>query len=77
MIVCMGVMHRREAREADERTGSRYVSTLVIAAAIIAVVRLAREDIGRPSPGVAAAIADSINLARALLEGVLRRYPAA
>lgn len=44
----MGEMKRRDAREADQRDGSRYVSTLVIAAAIIAAVRLAREDIGKP-----------------------------
>ena len=42
-----GEMKRREAYENDQRTGSRYVSTLVIAAAIIAAVRLAREDVGR------------------------------
>jgi hypothetical protein len=36
----MGEMKRRDAREADQRDGSRYVSTLVIAAAIIAAVRL-------------------------------------
>jgi hypothetical protein len=57
------------------RDGSRYVSTLVIAAAIIAAVRLAREDIGKPSPRLLVTISDSINLARSLLEGVLRRYP--
>lgn len=71
----MGEMKRREAHEADQRTGSRYVSTLVIAAAIITAVRLAREEIGRPSPRIAATISDSITLARSLLEGVLRRYP--
>jgi hypothetical protein len=71
----MGEMKRRDAREADQRDGSRYVSTLVIAAAIIAAVRLAREDIGKPSPRLLITISDSINLARSLLEGVLRRYP--
>jgi len=71
----MGEMKRRDAREADQRDGSRYVSTLVIAAAIIAAVRLAREDIGEPSPRILVTISDSINLARSLLEGVLRRYP--
>ncbi|AXC15993.1 hypothetical protein ACPOL_6783 (plasmid) [Acidisarcina polymorpha] len=68
-------MKRRESGEADQRDGSRFVSTLVIAAAIIAAVRLAREDISRPSPRVTSAIFDSISLARSLLTGVLRRYP--
>jgi hypothetical protein len=71
----MGEIRRREAQEADQRDASRFVSTLVIAAAIIAAVRLAREDIGRPSPRLVATIADSISLARSLLDGVLRRYP--
>jgi hypothetical protein len=71
----MGEMKRRDAREADQRDGSRYVSTLVIAAAIIAAVRIAREDIGKPSPRILVAISDSISLARSLLDGVLRRYP--
>jgi hypothetical protein len=71
----MGEMKRRDAREADQRDGSRFVSTLVIAAAIIAAVRLAREDIGKPSPRILVAISDSISLARSLLDGVLRRYP--
>ncbi len=69
----MGEMKRRDAPEADQRDGSRYVSTLLIAAAIIAAVRLAREDIGRSSPRIVAAISGSINLARSLLDGVLRR----
>jgi hypothetical protein len=71
----MGEMKRREAREADQRDGSRYVSTLVIAAAIIAAVRLARDDIGRPSPRIVATISESVSLARSLLDNVLRRYP--
>lgn len=71
----MGEMKRRESHEATQRDGSRYASTLVIASAIIAAVRLAREDIGRPSPRILATIADSISLARKLLEGVLRQLP--
>ena len=71
----MGEMKRREAYESQQRTGSRYISTLVIASAIIAAVRLAREDIGRPSPRLTAGIADSISLAHAILDGVFRRYP--
>jgi hypothetical protein len=72
----MGEMRRRNAYEADQSKGSRFVSTLVIASAIIVAVRLAREDIGRPSPKIAAAISESVSLARSLLEAVSRRYSA-
>jgi nucleoside 2-deoxyribosyltransferase len=41
-----------------------------IASAIIVAVRLAREDLGRPSPKIAAAIPQSVNLAKAVLESV-------
>jgi hypothetical protein len=72
----MGEIKRRDAREADQRVGTRYTSTLVIAASVIAAVRLARvDDIGRPSPKILGTIADSLTLARELLEAVLRRYP--
>jgi len=72
----MGEMKRREAFESDQIKGSRYVSTLVKASAIIVAVRLAKEqDIGRPSPKILAAITDSVSLAKSLLEAVLRRYP--
>jgi hypothetical protein len=47
----LGGMRRAIAREEDERRmQDRLLSTLVIAAAIIAAVRLAREDISTPSP---------------------------
>jgi hypothetical protein len=68
-------MKRAQGREADQATGSRYVSTLVIAAAVIAAVRVARDDLGRPSPNIAATISESVGLARSLLEAVLRKYP--
>jgi hypothetical protein len=71
----MGELRRREVYESDQIKGSRYVSTLVISAAIIVAVRLAREDLGRPSPRISAAIHESVSMARALLEAVLRRYP--
>jgi len=45
----------------------------VIAASIIAAVRLAREqDISRPSPHLTTVIADSIGLARMILEMGMR-----
>jgi hypothetical protein len=69
----MGEMKRREAYESDQIKGSRYISTLVIASAIIAAVRLARDDIGRPSPKIASTISESVSLSRSLLEAVLRK----
>jgi hypothetical protein len=68
----MGEMKRAIAREEQERrTQDRFVSTVVIAAAIIAAVRLARDDIGTPSPRLHAAISDSVNLARKILQRVI------
>jgi len=77
----MGEMKRAIAREERERVKAmeeqkrmtdRFASTLVIAASIIAAVRLAREqDISRPSPRLASVVADSIGLARMILTRVL------
>ena len=53
----MGEMKRANARENEERQRDRFASTLVIAAAIIAAVRLARDDISHPSPRLFAAVA--------------------
>lgn len=77
----MGEMRRAIAREEQERNRAlaeqkrmtdRFASTLVIAASIIAAVRLAREDISRPSPRLTSVVTDSIALARIILEKVLR-----
>jgi hypothetical protein len=58
--------------EEQKRITDRFASTLVIAASIIAAVRLAREqDISRPSPRLASVVADSIGLARMILTRVL------
>ena len=68
----MGEMKRAITREEQERRNQdRFASTIVIAAAIIAAVRLARDDIGSPSPRVYAAIADSVSLARKILQRVI------
>jgi hypothetical protein len=68
----MGEMRRAIAREdQDRRSQDRFASTIVISASIIAAVRLAREDISRPSPRVTIAIADSVSLARTILQRVL------
>ena len=69
----MGELKRAIAREEqDRRTQDRFASTIVIAASIIAAVRLARDDIGRPSPRVQSVIVDSVQLARSILNAVPR-----
>ena len=69
----MGQMNRAIAREGDDRQKQdRFASTLVIAASIIAAVRLARDDISRPSPRLTSVIVDSVQLARSILERVVR-----
>ena len=78
----MGLMRRAIAREEQERRNAmeeqkrmtdRFASTLVIAASIIAAVRLARgQDISRPSPRLTSVIAESVGLARRILEAVVR-----
>jgi hypothetical protein len=70
----MGEMRRaidHEIREQQKR--DRFASTLVIAAAIIAAVRLARDaDISRPTPRLTSVIADSVGLARKILDRIVR-----
>jgi hypothetical protein len=68
----MGEMRRAIAREEQERRNQdRFASTVVIAAAIIAAVRLARDDLSSPSPRVHATVADSVGLARMILKRVV------
>jgi hypothetical protein len=77
----MGEMRRAIAREEQERSKAmaeqkrmtdRFASTLVIAASIIAAVRLAREpEISRPSPRITSVVLDSIGLARMILERIV------
>jgi len=69
----MGETRRAIGREEDERRKqNRFASTVVIAASIIAAVRLARDDISRPSPRLTSVIADSVQLARSILNAVIR-----
>jgi len=69
----LGEMKRAIAREEqDRRNQDRFASTLVIAASIIAAVRLAPDEIGRPSHRLTATIMESVGLARAVLNAVLR-----
>jgi hypothetical protein len=68
----MGEMRRANAREEEARTKDRFASTVVIAAAIIAAVRLARdENISRPSPRLMTVVGDSVTLARTILKRVI------
>jgi len=69
----MGEVKRAIVREEhDRRTQDRFASTIVIAAAIIAAVRLAREpDTSRPSPRLTSVVADSVSLSRRVLECVV------
>ena len=69
----MGEMRRANAREAEERQRDRFASTLVIADAIIAAARLARDDINRPNPRLFATVADSVSLASLILKKVVGR----
>ena len=69
----MGEMKRAvsyEERQALIR--DRFASTLVIAAAIIAAVRLAREDIKDSSPRLSGVISDCVGLARTILNQIVR-----
>ena len=69
----MGEMRRAIGREEQERQKQdRFASTLVIAASIIAAVKLARDDIGRPSPRVQSVVMESIQLARSILNAIVR-----
>lgn len=69
----MGEMRRANAREEnDRRKQDRFASTLVIAVSIIAAVRLARDDISRPSPRIHSVIMDSVHLARSILNAIVR-----
>jgi hypothetical protein len=68
----MGEMRRATAREEQQRIDDRFASTVVIAASIIAAVRLACEDISRPSPRLTSTIAESVSLARMILDRVVR-----
>ena len=68
----MGEMRRAIAQEDKDRAiQNRFASTVVIAAAIIAAVRLARDDISTNSPRLLCAVADSVRLARTILKRVI------
>jgi hypothetical protein len=65
-------MRRAIARKEQERRAQdRFASTVVIASAIIAAVRLAQEDISKPSRRVHSTVAGSVALARIILKRVI------
>jgi len=71
----MGEMKRANAREEQDRRTQqeRFASSVVLAASIVAAVRLAREpDISRSSPRLTSVVADSVSLAQMILERALR-----
>ena len=68
----MGEMRRAIDHEIKEqRKRDRFASTLVIAAAIIAAVRLARDDISRPSGRLMSVVNESVSLARSILDRIV------
>lgn len=71
--VLMGEMKRATSWEnQQQQKQDRFASTLTIAASIIAAVRLARDDISTRSPRVRSVIAESVALARMILDRVAR-----
>jgi hypothetical protein len=73
ILTHMGEMRRANAREEEARTRDRFTSTVVIAASIIAAVRLARdENITRPSPRLLSVVTDSVTLARMILKRTIQ-----
>jgi hypothetical protein len=63
------IAREREAWVEQMQEQTRMKSTVVIAAAIIAAVRLARDpDISRPSPRLSAVVSESVTLARMILD---------
>lgn len=68
----MGYMLRAVAHEEEQRFRERFDSAVSICAAIVAAVRLARDqNIGVSLPRVLAIIADSVSLARNIVRRVV------
>ena len=70
----MGEMERATVYEEEQRRfKDRFAPTLVIAASIIAAVRLAKdENISRSSPRLTAVATDCVALARMILNQIAR-----
>ena len=68
----MGEMRRAIDHEIrEQRKRDRFTSTLVIAAAIIAAVRLAHDDISRLSGRLNSVANESVSLARSILDRIV------
>jgi hypothetical protein len=63
---------RAQQQVQELKSRDRFASTIAICASIIAAVRLARDDISRPSPRVVSVVIDCVRLARTILERVIR-----
>jgi len=71
----MGKMKRATAYEEEQRRfkGRLFASTLLIAASIIAAVRLAKDkNISRSSPRLTAVVTECVALARMILNQIAR-----
>ena len=68
----MSEMKRANAYEAERRMADRFAYTLAISASIVAAVRLARDNISRPSPRLTSVISDSVGVARIILDKIVR-----
>ena len=68
----MGEMKRAIAYERESQKMDRFASTLVIAASIIAAVRLARDDISKASPRVTTVLLECVGIARMIVNQVVR-----
>jgi hypothetical protein len=60
------------SEERQRQVSDRFASTLVIAASLIAAVRLARDDISKSSPRLTAIVQDFVGLARMILNQIVR-----
>lgn len=60
------------ATTAGKTASDRYASTIAIAAAVIAAIRLAREpQLAPPTPRVASVVDEAVTLARTIMDKVL------
>jgi hypothetical protein len=63
----IGTTTRRDVREEQTRINVKFASTLVIAAAIIVAIRLARKDIAQPTPRLLTSVGQGVTLDRMIL----------
>jgi hypothetical protein len=69
----MGEMRRAIAQEERQRQKQdRFASSLIVAASVVAAIRLAREPEMMASPRLVPVVNDSISLARMILDRIVR-----